>query len=518
MSEKPAEKPKASRWRRFWRFAWKAFIVYVLVSLALSFIPEGDLPVKELSSEVARVSGDLLAGAGKAVITPPEEWWGRMNLYNAKPPIKGVADDLSARALSFSAPDSANVVTLASIDLLIVPPGMPPAVKKELERRGLKAPHLTLTATHTHSGAGNFWDPPFGESYMGVLRPEYVELVVKRTADAIERSIKSMRPARVGFASIRTAHLVKQRRYRDPQTDLPPPVDEDLGVMRVDAKAGGVIAYALNFGAHPTALNHLSGGKISGDFPGAISTRLEAAHPGAVAVFLQGAEGSVRSTSPPGYRGYKDIPEAKFAKVAMQGDMLAYYVAEAEKGMAFEDKLDAAAATLVAALPGTDAHFFPEERPWLAVRVLTIIPNWLMNRALAWMMVPERTAFQAVRINHAYFFAFPCDLSNRLGWDIKQLVRRDHVFILGQANDYSMGYVLAREEYDMGGAWGLAASERGQDYFGKRAGPFCIKVVALLADRVKEPGASDPLFFGVGDEPNRLPDGTRVGGKGDSPE
>ena len=59
-----------------------------------------------------------------------------------------------------------------------------------------------------------------------------------------------------------------------------------------------------------------------------------------------------------------------------------------------------------------------------------------------------------------------------------------------------------------------------QDYFGKRAGPFCIKVAAMLADRVKEPGASDPLFFRVDDHPGLLPGGAKFesGNSTDGPD
>ena len=519
MSEHQPVKPPVSRTRRFGRWLWKWFKIYVLVSVALSVIPEFPARVIELGREEARVSGDLIAGAGKAVITPPETLWGRMNLYNEKPPIAGVADDLHARALTLGAAGSDNAVTVVSVDLLIVPPTLPPAVKGELRRRGVKVPHLTITATHTHSGPGNFWAVPFGDWYMGPYRPEFFWHVVARTADAVEASIRSMRPARVAFASVRTRHLVLERRWEDPQTGLAPPVDEELAVMRVDARDGrGTIAYALNLGAHPTALNHLSGGKLSGDFPGAISNLLETSHPGAVALFLQGAEGSVRSTSPRPYDLYRGIADRKFAKVAMQGDMLAHFVAEAEKSMAFDDRVDLSAATLVTALPGADVHFFPEERPYLGVRVLTIIPNWVANRAADLTYLPDRTTFQAIRINHAYFFTFPCDLGNRLGWDLKRLVRRDPVFILGQSNDYAMGYVLAREEYDMGGIASLGGSERAQDYFGKRAGPFCVKVVRLLADRVREPGAADPFSYGVGDGPRRMPDGRKLETPNPKPE
>jgi hypothetical protein len=64
----------------------------------------------------------------------------------------------------------------------------------------------------------------------------------------------------------------------------------------------------------------------------------------------------------------------------------------------------------------------------------------------------------------------------------------------------------------------LGWTERVQDYFGKRAGPFCIKVAAMLADRVKEPGADDPLRFGVDDRLGMTSDGQKQGIRNPEPE
>lgn len=499
----PDSRPKRPR-RRFRRCVWRLFVLYVMVSLLLSFIPERPLDVEVVDEERAAISGELFAGAGKAVISPPEETWGEMNLYGEGPVILGIADDIHARALTMGVTGSGELISLVSIELLIIPPALRPALEEELTRRGLDGMHITLNATHTHSGPGNFWDVPLGRFFMGEYHEGYFRFLVERTAEAIEASVKAMRPARIGFSQAQTRHLVKHRRYKDPVTGLRPPVDEELEVIRVDSADGSsVIAYALSLGAHPTALLHETARRISADFPGAISRLLEERHPGAVALFLQGAQGSVRSTSPRPYDNYDGKP-GKFGKVALQADMLLAFVTQAEADMKFDASFEASFASVTVALPGADAHFFPEERPYMAVRILTIIPNWIFNRFVDWYALPETTVFQALRINHTYVLAFPCDLSNRLGWEIKRHIRRDHVLVLAPSNDYSMGYVLAREEYDMGGIASLGGSERGQCFFGKRAGPYCVKVAAVLAAMVKEQGTGDVLRYRFGEGPAKV--------------
>jgi hypothetical protein len=485
---------------------WRVFLVDLLVSIALSLIPERPLSVHVLKEERVDFSGDLLAGAAKRVITPPREMWESLNLYDEKGPIEGVADDIYARSLALGASGSPEVVSVVSMEILVIPPTMLPAVQEELARRGLKHVHVTLNASHTHAGPGNFWDLWFGGSFMGKYSPEFFAFLIARAADAVEASVEAMRPALIGIGDAPTRYVLKQRRYADPVTGLAPPVDEEVGVIRVNAKDGGAIACVVNFGAHPTTLMHKTAKRLSGEYPGALSRLLEARHPGAVALFLQGAAGSVRSTSPRPRENYRGIKDPAFAEVAMQADMLYEFVAQAEAGMKFEDTIDLSSALVKVALPAPDAHFFPEQRPWLLARILSIIPDWCLSRVANWVMLPRETVFQATRVNHAYLFMFPCDLSNRLGWELKRYVRRDHVFILGHSNDYSLGYVLAREEYDMGGMWpGLTFGERVQDYFGKRAGPFCIKVSWMLANMVREKGADDVFDYPAGDHPGTIP-------------
>ena len=507
------EQPKTrlnsrGRGRRFLRRLWKCFVVYAMVSMAVSLIPEGPLDVEMLGEpERVQFSGTLVAGTGRAVITPPKELWGGMNLYGERPPITGALEDLHVRALTLGAAGSREVLSIVGVELIIITSEMRDALGRELVRRGLDHVHFLLNATHNHSGPANFYEARlFGRRVMGPYNRAWFDFLITRFADAIEASVKTMRPARIGFGSTRTRHLVKQRRSIEPVTGLRPPVDETLEVMRVDAKADGrVIAYVLNLGAHPTTLLHRTDRKVSGDYPGAVSQLLEEVHPGAVALFLQGAAGSVRATSPRPYRNYRGIPDDAQARVAMQGDLLLTFVREAERRMRFDDRLDLAAAFVTVALPTPDVHFFPEERPYAAVRVLARIPGWLMDFAVDAIGLPERASFQAVRLGHAYLLTFPGDLSNRLGWDVRRHLRRDHVMVLGVSNDYALGYTLTREEYDMGGVASLGGSERVQCFYGKRAGPFCVAAAHLLANMVREKDADDVMLYRLGDGPARIP-------------
>ena len=508
------EQPKTrlnsrGRGRRFLRRLWKCFVVYVMVSMAVSLIPEGSLDVEVLGEpERVEFSGALVAGTGRAVITPPKELWGGMNLYAERPPITGALEDLHVRALTLGAAGSREVLSIVGVELIIITSEMRDALQAELVRRGLDHVHFLLNATHNHSGPANFYEARlFGRRVMGPYNRAWFDFLITRFADAIEASTKTMRPARIGFGSTPTRQLIKHRRFEDPVSGLRPPVDEDLEVIRVDGQADGKpIAYVLNLGVHPINLLHKTDGRIAADFPETVCRRLEETYPGAAALFLQGAPGSVRGTGPRPSGTFGDPGRGeKFGRIAMQSDMLLGFVREAEAAMSFDDRIDLSAALVHVRLPGPDVHLFPEEKPWLGLRILTLIPNRLFNWVWDWIELPDETVFQAVRINHAYLLTFPCDLSNPLGWEIKQHVRRGHVLVLGQSNDYSMGYVMSREAYDLGGIGGRGGPARVQNFYGKRAGPFCVKTAGMLANMVREADADDVLQYDVGDGPGRIP-------------
>jgi hypothetical protein len=62
---------------------------------------------------------------------------------------------------------------------------------------------------------------------------------------------------------------------------------------RIDRVDGSPLAVIVNFGAHPTVMTVLRPWDVSRDVPGEVCDLLEAAYPGAVALYVQGACGDV---------------------------------------------------------------------------------------------------------------------------------------------------------------------------------------------------------------------------------
>jgi hypothetical protein len=84
-----------------------------------------------------------------------------------------------------------------------------------------------------------------------------------------------------GFAGI----AVNRRRTRPGRRNLPGPVDHDVPVLCVKGANGAVRALLVGYACHATVLNDY---RISGDWPGFAQEAIEKAHPGAIALFMQG--------------------------------------------------------------------------------------------------------------------------------------------------------------------------------------------------------------------------------------
>ncbi|MBS3776807.1 MAG: hypothetical protein KGY70_16535, partial [Bacteroidales bacterium] len=72
------------------------------------------------------------------------------------------------------------------------------------------------------------------------------------------------------------------------QTDLTGPNDYAVPVIKVEDEEGKLMAVAFGYACHPTTLSFY---KWSGDYPGFAQLELEKSHPGATAIFFQGAGG-----------------------------------------------------------------------------------------------------------------------------------------------------------------------------------------------------------------------------------
>lgn len=242
----------------------------------------------------------VLVGAARVEITPQLPI--RLTGYpNRATEATNVAAPLSARALALGGDEGEGPVVLVVAEVLGVSEAFTAGVLADLQaRRPLPRERFALAVTHQHNGPAIAGTAPFLfsrdlpadelariEAYTAFLRRRLVEVALAALA--------ARRPADLGWARGQVGFAVNRRRVVDGRhvgyTDQPGGVvDHDLPVLRAAGADGadrGVRALLFNYACHCTTLK---GGDnfVHPDWAGDAAQRLEAAHPGAVALVAIG--------------------------------------------------------------------------------------------------------------------------------------------------------------------------------------------------------------------------------------
>jgi hypothetical protein len=177
-------------------------------------------------------------------------------------------------------------------DVCLFAPAQTDALRARIAARiGLPVERILLGSIHTHSGP----DTGFGALLAGGSAPAYVEAIFEAAVLCAARARDSAAPAKLGLSRAE-ARIGRNRRLADG------PLDAGVLVARVDAADGTPRAVLFVHGCHPTALGH-DNLAYSADWPWAARERIEAAFPGATAIFALGAHADVD----PRTRGLLDL-------------------------------------------------------------------------------------------------------------------------------------------------------------------------------------------------------------------
>lgn len=239
----------------------------------------------------------------------------------------GLRDRLWARAAAFELADRR--VVLVSCDLIGVTASITARVRRLVGRAtGLADDDILVHATHTHSG------PAVG-AYIGWGESDapYLELLPDRIAAACIAAVGQCRPARLSHAEAPCEGIGLNREY---DRDRPPledalrddwrPAKPELTnltahVLRADAD-GRCLGFLSYYGCHPVVCCAATR-QIHGDYCGVATNLVERDHPGAVGLFLQGAQGDINSCvvhqAEAESLAALDVIAARYARVIREG-------------------------------------------------------------------------------------------------------------------------------------------------------------------------------------------------------
>lgn len=230
------------------------------------------------------------AAAGAVAITPDEPIW--MGGYAARTePSEGKVHDLWAKVLYIEDAER-NRLAIVTVDLLGITPELRSMVEAQVAEYGIKPESLLINASHTHCGPELRDDRilRFGiDAKYAALCRQYVKDTAGRIAQLVGETIERAAPAKLVYSHARAGFAMNRRLPTSSGFRNSPnpngPVDHSVPVLRIETATGELSAVLFGYACHATTLSFQ---QLCGDYPGFAQAYIESAHPGTVALFLNG--------------------------------------------------------------------------------------------------------------------------------------------------------------------------------------------------------------------------------------
>ena len=411
-------------------------------------------------------------GFSKRDITPLHD---RQTIYsrlreNGRPESFGevpIRDKLCARCLVLRNPHRTFI--LLTLDLLGVRAELRRRVIESLNRRGIHADHLSLSATHTHTAPTvvRFHGiEPTPEGYADLLEERVVEAVADAVANA-KRASLSATSTEVDL-SVNRRQIGRLAEINDPGAPSGL-VDPQLAILRIDV-AGGDTALFVTYTGHPLTMS-ANVPLISADYPGALVRMLEAEPNVAFAQFLQGCAGNINM------KIHGDAEESE--TVARE---LARAILDAGKNATSLSSSDCRCASRIVHLPWDNVD--PDREGPAGQLTPRGAAEWAadLHKALNGDADPcAHILMQAVRIGDAVLLFLPGEVFAEIGLAIKKHCPTERLFVAAYSNNCEVGYIPTAAAFAEGGY----EVDSAPYYYGVfRLSPQCERIVVDAARKL----------------------------------
>ncbi|MGI9471366.1 MAG: neutral/alkaline non-lysosomal ceramidase N-terminal domain-containing protein [Rubripirellula sp.] len=259
----------------------RAATLVVFVGMVAIGLPS-ETPASEIDS--------WLAASGSVDITPKESVW--MAGYAARDkPSEGKIHDLHAKVLITQDVAGGRLV-IVTVDLIGITPELRAGVENQVRQFGVRPEMLLMNASHTHCGPELRGERlvRFGiDSKYAAMAQQYVRETAQKISALVGVVVSRLEPATLIYSRARAGFAMNRRLptsrgvINSPNPDGP--VDHEVPVLRVENAKGELTTILFGYACHATTLSFQ---QLCGDYPGFAQQYLEEAHPGVVALFLNG--------------------------------------------------------------------------------------------------------------------------------------------------------------------------------------------------------------------------------------
>ncbi len=233
-----------------------------------------------------------MVGIAKKPVSPSTDVW--LAGYGTKRQIKEKLHDIWVKVLALQTADGKRAVLITSDNQ-----GMSRTIYEELfekinSRFNLDRSEFMLTFSHNHSGPrlrGDLVDYYPSDDLQDKIVAEYSDWQQEQIIEAVEEALNNLRPVKISRGTGHCSFAVNRRENKEVEIPeilaaggmLKGVVDHSVPVLSIMDSEDKLLGILFGYACHPTTL---SGNQLLGDYPGFAQINLEAAYPGATAMFV----------------------------------------------------------------------------------------------------------------------------------------------------------------------------------------------------------------------------------------
>jgi hypothetical protein len=393
----------------------------------------------------------LKAGIAKIDITPKENLYlggyadsGRIG------PSDGVYSKIYIRALVLD--NNINRIVFIEADIVSLTPEDYVIVKNLISSQtGIPFQNIMLGCVHNHSAPSpeernknSNWSRQLNNEFVSVVKTAIVDLEpIKIGGGSGKSNIGMNRRKKMEDTTSYISYDENNasQSYGKYKTDKPVkihemegvcrlgnnpkgPIDDEVGILRIDKISGKPKAVLVNYACHATSLG-CRNNKISSEWNGHMLEYIEKELPGVTGIFVQGAAGDINPRFVGGLDGYVDNLE--------KTKELGYEIGK----VVVKTFSDITTSQPVAAQIKLVHKDITCPRKYAAV---------VENFRNTTIDVPTT----AIKIDQFTWVTFPGELFHEIGQDIKTMTHSHYPFIVGYCNG-DVGYLPTQQAYSEGG-------------------------------------------------------------------
>ena len=384
-------------------------------------------------------------------------------------------DPLHARCLVLD--DGAIRIAIVVCDSCMIPREILDEAKRQANKlTGIAPERMLISATHTHTA------PTLGSVFQSDPDLDYVKYLPGKIAEGIQKAVKNLAPARIGWAVGKEPAQVFNRRWKmkpgtidaDPFGGLTDkvrmnpgyqakgliepagPTDPEVSILSLQSPDGRPIALLANYSLHYV------GGvpALSADYFALFAERMTQlldagkSEPPFVGVMSNGTSGDINNIN---FAGPMPKSQGPYEQARLVANSVAKAAHQAYKTIKHKDWVELKMAQkeieLGVRLP-TDADV-KRARGILAKakgKVLQKLPEIYANETVHLARYPAKVKviLQAIKIGELGIVANPCETFVEIGLEIKKKSPLRPTFTIELANGYN-GYLPTPEQHRLGG-------------------------------------------------------------------